>query len=69
MTIERAAKAIWLSRVGAMDKTDARILARAALEAIAEPTPAMIEAGYPYAPEEADDCWRAMHAAMIKETK
>jgi hypothetical protein len=42
MTVERAARAIFLARAGAMNKVDARILARAALGAIREPTPEMI---------------------------
>lgn len=69
MTIERAAKAIhdqWLS------EPDVDLLARAALESISEPTPEMIETGSQYWPDNdwaninSAACWRAMHAAMMK---
>jgi hypothetical protein len=73
MTIRRAARAIWLSRANAMSKVDARILARAALGAIEEPTPKMIEAVQSrYSSDKLQEdfiaeIWRVAHLAMMKE--
>lgn len=68
--IARAARAVWLIRAGAMTKADARILARAALEAIAEPTEEMIDAGiarYVDIGSDLKEIWRVMHAVMLEK--
>lgn len=74
--IARAARAVWITRAGAMTKADARILARAALEAIAEPTDEMIEAGIAkymtietgvgITRKELREIWRAMHDTILE---
>ena len=85
-SIERAAVA--LRRINLpqddfpeMTLDESRVLGRAALAAIAEPTPEMIEAGAEAMRDlEAEQCasdfedfalaaWRAMHAAMLMEGK
>lgn len=60
-----------------MEKTDARILARAALEAIAQSSDEMIDAGIAkyvqintgtgISRSDLRQMWRAMHAAMMKD--
>ena len=85
MTIERAAKAMteldgfeWddTQKTASSRRTYSR-LARAALDATAEPTPKMIYAGANALTDfdgqtihqSVAEMWRAMHAAMMKEMK
>lgn len=75
MTIERAAKAIERLEEGRYEIASREQLARAALGAVEQPTPEMIEAGNENSslgltyPDEVEVIWRAMHAAMMKEDK